>query len=114
MERVHLVVSHHLDELAQVVHRDVLTTSVNHETTKGILWTVGGDTLWNGVRLCLFAQLEKGACAPKCARRLGSGECNVVGNVEVIAFGAESVSFRCWSKTSFGEDEVTFLWFSTC
>ena len=66
----------------------------------------------NGVRLSLFAQLEKGACAPKCTRRLGSSEGNVVSNVEVIAFSAESVSFRQRSKTRFGEDEVTFLWFS--
>ena len=44
---------------------------------------------------------------------MGCRERDVVGNVEVIAFCAERVGFRCWSKTCFGKYKVTFLWFST-
>ena len=33
LERVHLIISHHLDELAQIVHRNVFASGINHKTT---------------------------------------------------------------------------------
>ena len=49
LQHVHLIVGHHLDELAQIVHRDVFAADIDHETAHRIGGAVGGDPTRQGM-----------------------------------------------------------------
>ena len=92
LQHVHLIIGHHFDQLAQIVHGDVFATDIDHETAHGIGGTVGGDTTRQGMRAGLFADLQNGACTPK--RALGRGGSDRCGfsHREAITFGTEGVT----------------------
>ena len=92
LQGVHLIISHHLDELAQIVHGDVFAADIDHETAYRIGGAVGGYTTGQGMRTGLFADLQNGACTPKCT--LGRGGCDSgrFANGQAITFGTEGVT----------------------
>ena len=64
LEGVHLVIGHHLDEVAQIGHGDILTAAVHHETAQLIAWHVVGHAAGEGTIRTLLGQLQHGLRAP--------------------------------------------------
>ena len=58
LENIHLVVRHHLDQIAQVSHRNELTTTVHHKATYGVIRPVTYLSFRYTMILCLFTNLE--------------------------------------------------------
>ena len=92
LQGVHLIISHHLDELAQIVHGDVFAADIDHETAYGIGRTIGGDAARQGVRAGLFADLQNGAGAPKCALGRGGGDGCSFTYGQAVTFVAKGVA----------------------
>ena len=92
LQGVHLIVGHHLDELAQIVHGDVFAADIDHETAHGIGGAVGGDATRQGMRAGLFADLQNGARTPKRALGRGGGDRCGFSYGETITFRTEGVA----------------------
>ena len=92
LQSVHLIIGHHFDQLAQIVHGDVFATDIDHETTHRIGGAVGGDPTRQGMRAGLFADLQNGARTPKRALGCGGGNRCGFSYGEAITFGTEGVA----------------------
>ena len=92
LQSVHLIIGHHFDQLAQIVHGNVFATDIDHETAHGIGGTVGGDAARQGVRAGLLTDLQNGAGAPKCALGCGGGDGCGFAYGQAITFGAQGVA----------------------
>ena len=92
LQSVHLIIGHHFDQLAQIVHGNVFATDIDHETAHGIGGTVGGDTARQGVRAGLLTDLQNGAGAPKCALGCGGGDGCGFAYGQAVTFGAKGVA----------------------
>ena len=42
LERIHLIIGHHLNVIAQITHRDVLTSAIHHKATDAIIRIITG------------------------------------------------------------------------
>ena len=92
LQGVHLIIGHHLDELAQIVHGDVFAADIDHETAHRIGGAVGGYTTGEGMRAGLFADLQNGARTPKCTLCGGGGDRCGFANGQAVTFGTEGVA----------------------
>ena len=103
LEAVHLVVSHDLYIIAQVVHRDEFPSAVYHESTDAVIGEVSYFTLREVESL--LCHLEEGTGSPVHTHGFGSGEGDAVGYLDGITFLAQCLVFlQC-------EDNVAFLSF---
>ena len=92
LQSVHLIIGHHFDQLAQIVHGNVFATDIDHETAHGIGGTVGGYTTGQGMRAGLFADLQNGAGAPKCALDRSGGDGCSFAYGQAVTFDAKGVA----------------------
>ena len=94
LEAVHLVVRHDLYIIAQIVHRDELTSAIDHEATDFIIREVTDLTLRE--RKVLFCHLQEGAGTPIYTHCFGSREGDAVADIDGVAFLAQLlVLFQC-------------------
>ena len=92
LQSVHLIIGHHFDQLAQIVHGDVFAADIDHETAHRIGRAVGGYTTGQGMRASLFADLQNGARTPKCALCSGGGDSGRFAHGKAVTFGTEGVT----------------------
>ena len=86
LERVHLVVSHHLHIIAQHAHRDKLTPAIHHKATDRIVGIIAGRPFRQSLVALLFGQLQQRAGSPIQPLALGSGNGDTVGDLHRVAF----------------------------
>ena len=84
LEAVHLIISHDLHVVTQIVHRDELTSTINHESTDFIIREISDFTFRKGE--ALFCHLQEGACSPIDTYGFRSRKVDAVGNLDGITF----------------------------
>ena len=96
LQGVHLIVRHHLGQIAQVRDGDVLASAVDHETAHTVIGLVGDDALGQSLALCLLVDLQQCACSPHDTLGGGSCEGHIGSDVDAVTLLAESfVAFEC-------------------
>ena len=77
-----------MDQLAQIIQRNVLAATVYHETTVLIVWNISGDTTRNF--LALLCQLKDALHTPKRGSLvLGRQHDAIFCDSQLIAFGTQ-------------------------
>ena len=66
LQGVHLIIAHDFDELAQIAHRDILASDIEHESAQRVLRFINNRTAGQaqGLPLSFVKQLEQCACSP--------------------------------------------------
>ena len=91
LQGVHLVIRHHLDQRAQIRHRDKLSAAIHHEASQPIGRRILDRTLWQHetCRTLLLWKLQHGAGSPYQSFYRRSRDGGYVADGEAIAFLAE-------------------------
>ena len=90
LQGVHLVVTHHAHQLAEVVHGDVFAAAVEHEAAHLKVGAVVDGALRQVGRL--VEQLQQGACGPEGAGGRGGGDGHVAADGHTVALGLFAVA----------------------
>ena len=84
LKGIHLVISHYLHQVVEVINGHKLTGYVNHETAQFINGHVNGFTL--GERLILFRKLEQCTCCPESSLSCSGGYSNMLTDIKAVTF----------------------------
>ena len=93
LKSVHLVVSHHLDQVAKVGHGDELAAAIHHKATQGIVGIVAYLSLWQTTVSVLLAHLKQRTRSPVNTGHFGSRNGNSTIHTDGIAFGSQFLVF---------------------
>ena len=92
LQGVHLIVRHHLGQIAQVRDGDVLASAVDHETAHTVIGLVGDDALGQSLAFCLLVDLQQCTCSPHDTLGGGSCEGHIGSDVDAVTLLALSAS----------------------
>ena len=103
LQSVHLVIGHHLDQIAQIAHGNKLTSAINHEATHGIAGLVDRRAARNGTFRRLLRKLQQRTRGPEKALFRSGRDTGRLTDVHGISLFAE------FSVFSDREHEIAFL-----
>ena len=86
MQHIHLIVRQHSRQIAQIRHRNELTSTINHKTTHPIIRIIADGTFRQLAVVRLLADLKQGSRGPIHTNRLGSAHPYMLGHRHRITF----------------------------
>ena len=103
LQRIHLVIGEHLDQLTQVVDGDVLAPDVQHEATQRILRDVGRAALGELTLSILLRELQQRTRRPVGALRGAGTDGRLLTDIQLVALLSEG------AIAAEGKDDVPSL-----